>query len=53
MIPKCAHKGPDKREAEEDLTTEENVGDMMVDTETAVMRLATGGRSHRARNAGG
>lgn len=53
MIPKCAHKGPDKREAEEDLTREENMGDMMVETETAMMRLATRGRSHRVRNAGG
>lgn len=37
------HKGPDKREAERDVTTEESVRDVKVDTEAAVMSSEDGG----------
>ena len=36
-------KGPDKREAERDVTTEDNIRDVKVDTEAAVMSSEDGG----------
>ena len=51
MIPKCAHKGPDEREAGEGLTTEENVGDMMGKTDRSdalgKWRKEPQGKGHR------
>jgi len=37
IIPQREHEGPEKREAEGDLTADENIGDVVVGTETTVM----------------
>lgn len=44
-ILRCEHEGPEKREAEGDLTADENAGDVVVGTETTVMGFKDGGQA--------